>query len=144
HRRIRSSDTRTHHVAASLSPSGCGRYLDVAAGRNLSGSQLYRSAQSIAKQIDCGGGFAQDAEETVRGSLMPSDALLHQIGLNVDRIISCDLLSYGAIGPLFERAEARQGGPLSLKAARLLREALSEGGTLLLTTGLILPGQYPH
>ncbi|MFW6077937.1 MAG: glutamate cyclase domain-containing protein [Hyphomicrobiales bacterium] len=58
--------------------------------------------------------------------------------------MSCDLLSYGVIGPLFERARERQGGPLSLKAARMLNDALGSGGAVLIATGLILPGQYPH
>lgn len=75
---------------------------------------------------------------------MASEALLQQIGRNVDALISCDLLSYGVIGPLFERARERQGGPLSLRAARLLAESLAEGGSALLATGLILPGHHPY
>ncbi|MEX2631257.1 MAG: glutamate cyclase domain-containing protein [Tistlia sp.] len=76
---------------------------------------------------------------------MASEALLHQIGLNVDALISCDLLSYGVIGPLFERTRERQGGgPLSLQGARLLAERLNDGGSALIATGLILPGHHPY
>lgn len=75
---------------------------------------------------------------------MASEALLHQIGLNVDALTSCDLLSYGVIGPLFERARDRQGGPLSLRAARLLADSLDGGGSALIATGLILPGHHPY
>ena len=76
---------------------------------------------------------------------MANDPLLHQIGLNVDALISCDLLSYGVIGPLFERARVRQGGgPLALRGARLLAERLAEGGCAMIATGLILPGHHPY
>lgn len=70
--------------------------------------------------------------------------LATQIGRNVDALISCDLLSYGVIDQLFAAARAAQGSPLSLKATDLLAGALSDGGTALLMTGLILPGQHPH
>ena len=67
-----------------------------------------------------------------------------QIGRNVDALISCDLLSYGVIDRLFAAAVKAQGGPLSLKAADLVADALADGGAALVLTGLILPGQHPY
>jgi hypothetical protein len=73
-----------------------------------------------------------------------SEAVLTQIGRNADQIMTCDLLCYGAIGPLYAQSLARQGGPLSLKAARMLQQSLAGGRTVAITTGLILPGCHPH
>ena len=71
-------------------------------------------------------------------------ALLEQIGRNVDRLISIDYPSYGVIGPLFEEALKAQDGPLSMRAAEMLSDAASPGGTVVIVTGLILPGHHPH
>ena len=73
-----------------------------------------------------------------------NEALLRQIGENVDQLVTIDALSYGVIGPLYRAARATKEGPLSLEAARLLRQSLKSGATALLTTGLILPGHYPY
>jgi hypothetical protein len=72
-----------------------------------------------------------------------SEALLRQIGENVDRLVTIDALSYGVIGRLYEAARVAHEIPLSLKAARLLIERAG-GGTVLITTGLILPGHHPY
>jgi len=73
-----------------------------------------------------------------------TDALLTQIGENVDQLVTIDVLSYGATGPLYRAARARQGGPLCLQAARRLRDRLGQGDGVLITTGLIVPGYYPY
>jgi len=71
-------------------------------------------------------------------------AFLEQIGKNVDQLVSLDFPSYGVIGPLFEGALRLQGGPLCMRAAELLSRAVRPGDTVILVTGLILPGHYPH
>lgn len=71
-------------------------------------------------------------------------AFLEQIGRNVDQLVSIDLPSYGVIGPLFEGALRLQGGPLCMRAAELLADAVHPGDTIILVTGLILPGHYPY
>ena len=48
------------------------------------------------------------------------DALLSQIGENVDQLVTIDVLSYGVIGPLYRAARSRLGAPLCLEAARRL------------------------
>ena len=72
------------------------------------------------------------------------DALLTQIGENVDQLVTIDMLSYGVIGPLAQAARARQGGPVCLAAARQLQTRVAPGDAVLLTTGFILPGHYPY
>ncbi|HEX2941777.1 MAG TPA: glutamate cyclase domain-containing protein, partial [Rhodopila sp.] len=76
---------------------------------------------------------------------MTDDELIWQIGENVDRLITTDVLSYGVIGPLYHAARfTNQNAPLCLTAARLLCERVPRGGTVILTTGLILPGHHPY
>jgi hypothetical protein len=72
------------------------------------------------------------------------DALLTQIGENVDQLVTIDILSYGVIGPLYRAARSRQGAPLCLEAARRLHRQVPAGGCVVLTTGFILPGHYPY
>jgi hypothetical protein len=73
------------------------------------------------------------------------DQFLWQLGENIDRLVTIDVMSYGVIGPLFEAArEVNGGAPLCLSAAARLRERVKPGDTVLLTTGLILPGHYPY
>jgi len=73
------------------------------------------------------------------------DAFLWQVGENIDRLITIDVMSYGVIGPLFEAARAVNGGaPLCLSAAARLIGRVKPGATVLLTTGFILPGHYPY
>ncbi len=75
----------------------------------------------------------------------PDDELIWQIGENVDRLIAIDVLSYGVIDALYRAARRANGdAPLCLTAARLLRERVSPGTTVVLTTGLILPGHHPY
>ncbi|HEX6979721.1 MAG TPA: glutamate cyclase domain-containing protein [Alphaproteobacteria bacterium] len=76
---------------------------------------------------------------------MHRDPLLNQIGENVDRLVSIDVLSYGVIGPLYEGARRlQQQGPLCLRAAELLCERVTPGATVVMLTGLILPGHHPY
>jgi hypothetical protein len=72
------------------------------------------------------------------------EALLTQIGENVDQLVTIDVLSYGVIGPLYRAARARQGGPLYMQAARRLQDQVVKGSSVLITTGLILPGHHPY
>lgn len=72
------------------------------------------------------------------------DPLLQQIGENVDRLVTLDVLSYGVIGPLYEGARRLQGGPLCLRAAEILKARVQPGSGVLMLTGLILPGHYPY
>ncbi len=72
------------------------------------------------------------------------DALLTQIGENVDQLVTIDVLSYGVIGPLYRAARLRQGAPLCLEAARRLQQQVPAGGCVILTTGFILPGHHPY
>lgn len=71
-------------------------------------------------------------------------ALLEQIGRNVDRLISIDYPSYGVIDPLFKGALKAQGGPLSMRAAEMLADAVQPGDAVIIVTGLILPGHHPY
>jgi D-glutamate cyclase len=72
------------------------------------------------------------------------DALLAQIGENVDQLVTIDVLSYGVIGPLARAARARQGGSVCLAAAAQLRARVVPGDAVILTTGFILPGHEPY
>jgi hypothetical protein len=69
---------------------------------------------------------------------------LMQIGDSVDRLVTLDVLCYGVIGPLYAAARSQRGMPLCLEAAMMLRGQVSQGDTVLITTGLILPGCYPY
>ncbi|HEY4191267.1 MAG TPA: glutamate cyclase domain-containing protein [Mesorhizobium sp.] len=75
---------------------------------------------------------------------MSRSPLLEQIGWNVDRLVTTDFPSYGVIGPLYRGAVALQGGPLCMRAAEMLKENVAPGDTVILLTGLILPGHYPY
>jgi len=73
------------------------------------------------------------------------DEMIRQIGENVDRLISIDVLSYGVIDTLYQAARrANRDAPLCLTAAGLLCERVPPGATVVLTTGLILPGHHPY
>jgi D-glutamate cyclase len=73
------------------------------------------------------------------------DEMIRQIGENVDRLISVDVLSYGVIDGLYQAARrTNQDAPLCLTAAALLRERVPPAATVVLTTGLILPGHHPY
>ena len=63
---------------------------------------------------------------------------------NVDQLINLDISGYGVIAELFRAAREHYGGPLTLRAARKLRHALSEGDYFLVTTGWLCPGFYPY
>jgi D-glutamate cyclase len=60
-------------------------------------------------------------------------------GENIDRVCTVEMrgrgLPRGKTLRLYERARARQGGPLSMLAAEGLREACRNGGTVLIGTG---------
>src|ERR1700693_6043871 len=89
------------------------------------------------------GSHAQHEYFTREGpmTLNIDDAFLWQVGENIDRLITIDVMSYGVIGPLFEAARAVNGGaPLCLSAAARLIGRVKPGATVLLTTGFILPG----
>ena len=72
------------------------------------------------------------------------DPLIQQIGENVDRLVNLDVLSYGVIGPLYDGARQRQEGPLCLRAAEMLKAQVPPGSSVLILTGLILPGHHPY
>jgi len=75
---------------------------------------------------------------------MTRSPLLAQIGRNVDRIVSLDFPSYGVIGPLFAGAVKLQGEAICMQAAERLARVVTPGSTVVLVTGLILPGHHPY
>jgi D-glutamate cyclase len=63
-------------------------------------------------------------------------AVLTEIAAHViDRLVTTDISVRGLIDDLYEAAYARQGGPLCLSAARLLRRNLEGGGIAVFATG---------
>jgi hypothetical protein len=76
--------------------------------------------------------------------IMERSPFLQQIGRNVDQLVTIDLPSYGVIDPLYAGAVEIQGSHLCLQAAELLDERVHPGATVILLTGLILPGHHPH
>jgi hypothetical protein len=74
---------------------------------------------------------------------MTRSPFMQQVGENVDRLITIDFPSYGVIGPLHAGARARQGGPLCMRAAEMLAERVTPGSTVVILTGLIIPGHHP-
>jgi hypothetical protein len=76
--------------------------------------------------------------------IMDRSPFLQQIGRNVDQLVTIDLPSYGVINPLYAGAVEIQGSHLCLRAAELLNERVHPGATVILLTGLILPGHHPH
>jgi hypothetical protein len=75
---------------------------------------------------------------------MERSPFLQQIGRNVDQLVTIDLPSYGVINPLYAGAVEIQGDHLCLRAAELLNERVRPAATVILLTGLILPGHHPH
>jgi D-glutamate cyclase len=71
-------------------------------------------------------------------------ALVELIADNVDRLVNLDISCYGVISRLYEAARDRQGRPLTLQAAEMLRDRLEPGGTFFVTSGWIMPGTYPY
>lgn len=71
-------------------------------------------------------------------------AFMQQVGENVDRLVTIDFPSYGVIGPLHAGARAGQEGPLCMRAAELLAEKVTPGSTVVILTGLIIPGHHPY
>jgi hypothetical protein len=71
-------------------------------------------------------------------------SLTEAIAWNVDRLINLDVSGYGVIGQLYEAACAHYGGPLVLRAAERLRQALAPGANFLVTCGWLMPGFYPY
>jgi hypothetical protein len=69
---------------------------------------------------------------------------MQQVGENVDRLVTIDFPSYGVIGPLSAGARALQEGPLCMRAAELLAERVTPGSTVVILTGLIIPGHHPY
>lgn len=69
---------------------------------------------------------------------------MQQVGENVDRLVTIDFPSYGVIGPLHAGARARQEGPLCMRAAEMLAERVTPGSTVVILTGLIIPGHHPY
>jgi len=77
--------------------------------------------------------------------MRPVRNLLDQIGENVDQLVTIDTMSYGVISELYRAARSANGDvPLCLSAARRLIERVRHGDTVLLTTGLIIPGHHPY
>lgn len=72
------------------------------------------------------------------------DPLTQLIGTNIDRLVNLDVSGYGVIGRLYEAAVARQGGPLTLRAAARLAEVVGADDFVFLTGGWILPGYLAH
>jgi hypothetical protein len=75
---------------------------------------------------------------------MMRSAFMQQVGENVDRLVSIDYPSYGVIGPLHAGARDRQPGPLCMRAAEMLAEQVTPGSTVVILTGLIIPGHHPY
>jgi len=101
-----------------------------------------RSCDRIALDGPCASALADGINKM---SKIEFDPFMTQIGENVDQLVTLDVMCYGVIGPLYRGARAVQGdAPLCLQAAARLRERLANGGTTVITTGLILPGHYPY
>lgn len=64
------------------------------------------------------------------------------VGENIDRATSIELRSYGVVPALYKVLREASGVPLSLAAARLIRENARSGGNVLILTGFpIMPYQ---
>ncbi|NIM44470.1 MAG: DUF4392 domain-containing protein, partial [Nitrososphaeria archaeon] len=71
-----------------------------------------------------------------------SENLVENIGKTIDRLITVDVGGRGVIQKLYPPALERQGGaPLTLQAAKRLREVVGEGDTVLIATGMLI---YPY
>jgi hypothetical protein len=70
--------------------------------------------------------------------------LVQLIAENIDRLINLDVSGYGVIGDIYRAARAHHGEPLTLLAARRLRQALSPGDYFFVTSGWLMPGFYPY
>jgi hypothetical protein len=64
-----------------------------------------------------------------------SDIHTRALGESVDRLITADLAFRGVIHLLYPPARERQGAPLALAAAELLRDRVGSGDIVLLATG---------
>lgn len=58
---------------------------------------------------------------------------------DIERLITLDIGGRGIVQPLYERAASLLGEYPSLLAAKIAREALSEGGCAMITTGFLAP-----
>ena len=73
-----------------------------------------------------------------------SELPIERICENIDRLVNLDISGYGVIDALYQAARAHYGGPLSLLAARRLREEVHSGDWFCVTTGWLMPGIYPY
>jgi hypothetical protein len=73
-----------------------------------------------------------------------NDPLLSLIAENIDRLINLDVSGYGVIGEIHAAARAHYGAPLAWLAAERLRAVLSDGGTVFVTAGWLMPGFHPY
>jgi hypothetical protein len=60
------------------------------------------------------------------------------LGKSLDSLIDLDPRGYGVCNILYEAAYKRAGGPLTMKAAKVLLESLKEGDTVFIITGFVL------
>ncbi len=70
------------------------------------------------------------------------------IGENIDRLTCVEMripgIDRGIIAPLYRAAREAQGSPLTLRAARLLRERVSAKDAVLIVTGAGVPPYLPY
>lgn len=57
----------------------------------------------------------------------------------MDRLVTVDVRGRGVVARLYEEAFAKAGGPLSLGAAKALKESVEPGSVVIVTTGFRVP-----
>jgi len=68
-------------------------------------------------------------------STLDDEQLTRVIGERIDQLISIDVAARGVIAQIHGFARARQGEPLCMKAARVLRTRVSPGAVVFIATG---------
>ncbi len=66
------------------------------------------------------------------------------VGENLDQLSTLDMRGDGVLRVLYRAARQKHGEPLTLAAARSLRERLSTGDRVLILTGFLAPTPYPE
>lgn len=66
------------------------------------------------------------------------------VGENLDQLSTLDMRGDGVLRVLYRAARELQGGPLTLTAARALRDGVRAGDTVLVLTGFLAPKPFPE
>ena len=66
------------------------------------------------------------------------------VGENLDALATLDLRGNGMLRALYRVARERQGAPLTLSAARALRDRVGAGDRVLILTGFLAPKPHPE